>query len=521
MTEPTPPSPQSAVFLYGPSGTGKSVAGRLLAQALDLPFLDLDVEIERRAGMSIPQIFDAQGESRFRALERDALLDAASSPAGQVIALGGGALLDPRNRELAETRGQILSLQAAPETLFARLQADSTPRPLLSQGKSSLRAYLQRRAAHYASFGPALDTTHLTPEQAVQEAQIRLGRFHVRGMGAGYDVRVRSGGLKALGELLRAQGTRGLLALVSDENVGALYAQRVQKSLERAGYRVNVITLPAGEEHKTLATVAHLWTAFLESELERGSMVVALGGGVVNDLAGFAAATYLRGIPWATVPTSLLAMVDASLGGKTGADLPQGKNLIGAFHAPRLVLADPETLTTLPEAELRSGTAEAVKHGIIGDPALFQDLTDVKKLPKLIARTMAVKIRIIQADPYEGAQRAALNLGHTIGHAVESVSGYRLRHGEAVAIGMVAEARLSESLGLADSGLAEHIAAKLRGLGLPTEIPPEMSRPAILKTMRHDKKKRGGAIRFALPVEIGRVKVNVRAEDRSILSVLD
>jgi 3-dehydroquinate synthetase len=231
-----------------------------------------------------------------------------------------------------------------------------------------------------------------------------------------------------------------------------------------------------------------MWHEFVNTELERGSTVIALGGGVVGDLTGFAAGTYLRGISWVVLPTSLLAMVDASLGGKTGADLPQGKNLIGAFHAPHFVLVDPKTLESLPPEEIKSGLAEVVKAGIIADPALFELCSGGMSAvggnwDEVVRRAMAVKIQVIEADPYEAGLRKVLNLGHTIGHAVETVSQYKLRHGEAVSIGIVAEAQMAESIGLADKGLANEIKNTLSGLGLPTEIPNNLDRmpPMLIK----------------------------------------
>ncbi|MEZ4643855.1 MAG: 3-dehydroquinate synthase [Chloroflexota bacterium] len=337
-------------------------------------------------------------------------------------------------------------------------------------------------------------------------------------MGDGYDVLVQPGGLAQLGQILRARQLRGPIALVSDENVAAYYLEKATAALQAADYVVQPVVIPPGETHKTMQTVAALWEAFLQAGLERSSTVVALGGGVVGDLAGFAAATYLRGLPWVGVPTSLLAMVDSSLGGKTGADLPQGKNLVGAFHSPRLVLADPDVLATLPPAELRNGLGEVVKHGIIADPALFalcaEGWTAVSgNWPELVSRAMAVKIAIIQADPYEGGVRASLNLGHTIGHAVELVSGFQLRHGEAVAVGTVAEAQLAEQMGLAEAGVVAKITAVLRGLELPTEIPPALDWDAVIRAVNVDKKRKNGRVKFALPICIGEVRVGIDVPD--------
>jgi 3-dehydroquinate synthase len=324
--------------------------------------------------------------------------------------------------------------------------------------------------------------------------------------------------LDVLGDLLRARGLSGPIALVSDDNVGPLYAGRAVGSLQKAGFTTQTILIPAGEQHKTVTTVHNLWRDFISARLERGSTIVALGGGVVGDLAGFAAATFLRGIPWVVVPTSLLAMVDASLGGKTGADLPEGKNLVGAFHPPKLVLADPQTLLSLPEVEFRSGLAEVVKHGIISDPALFELCkqgweTLQANLGELVRRGMAVKVRIIQTDPFEQGLRATLNLGHTIGHAVEATSKYQLRHGEAVAIGIVAAARLAVRISMAETGLDDTIRRTLKDLELPTEIPSGMDREQIIRVVGVDKKRAKGKTRFVLPARIGEVQYGLEVED--------
>jgi len=255
--------------------------------------------------------------------------------------------------------------------------------------------------------------------------------------------------------------------------------------------------------------------------------VLALGGGVVGDLTGFAAATWLRGVRWVGLPTTLLAMADSSLGGKTGADLPQGKNLIGAFHPPALVLADTETLATLPDEEFRAGLAEVVKHGLLADPELFDlcaegfDQLRADVAGEFVSRAMSVKIRTIQQDPYEKGIRAALNLGHTIGHGIEKASGFALRHGEAVAIGMVAEARVAERMGLAHKGLAELIVDVLKGIGLPTEIPANLDRRRVLEAIQLDKKRAGGVVRFALPIRIGEVRTGVAVEEKLLAEVLE
>jgi shikimate kinase / 3-dehydroquinate synthase len=514
------------IFLYGPSGSGKSTVGKILAAGLNLPFFDLDAEVERAAGQKIPDIMADQGEASFRDLESAALKSKVSSLEA-VIALGGGALLRTENRILAEATGQVIMLDADLPTLVDRLLQDETDRPLLAGDlQTRLTEMLARRREHYASFPLRVDAAQL-PDQIIWDIQRLLGRYHLRAMGAGYDVVVQEGGVDELGEKMNSRKLGGPVLVLSDIHVAPHYADRALASLKKAGYIASQLVIPAGEAHKTLETVNSLWRGCLEVGLDRKSTVVALGGGVVGDLAGFAAATYMRGCNWVAVPTTLLSMVDASLGGKTGFDLPEGKNLVGAFYPPRLVLADPGVLSTLPERELRAGLAEVVKHGVIADPALF-DLCArgweaiLARLPEIVRRGMAVKARVIEEDPYEKGTRASLNLGHTIGHAVELVSGFSLLHGEAVSIGMAAEARLAERLTVAGPGLADALVDALTSLGLPVEIPQDLDHRKMIQAMKVDKKKESGVVRFALPVKIGEVKVGVEVNDlQSVFSLLE
>jgi len=431
------------IFLYGPPATGKTTIGKIIARNLNLPFVDLDRVIESNAGMSIPQIMEGLGESAFRDLESKALMGAIPPlPAGEglgvresVIALGGGALLRDENRQFAESNGKVVLLIAELGTLLKRLNEDSNKRPLLAGDlKSKLESLLENRREHYDSFALKLDVENKTAEQIAHQAQVVLGRHHLSAMGE-YDIVVGQIDNLSNGQLI-----------VTDENVAKHHLKKfnIAKS----------IVIPTGEEHKNLETVSRLWKAFLENGLDRKSTVIAFGGGVVGDLTGFAASTYMRGVDWIAVPTTLLAMVDASIGGKTGFDLPEGKNLIGSFHPPKLVLADPSLLLTLSDRDLRSGMAEVVKHGIIADPELFAFCANgmdwVKNnLEDVVKRAMAVKIHIIEEDPYEKGIRATLNLGHTVGHAVELVSGFKLTHGESVAIGMAVEAAYAVRVGVA------------------------------------------------------------------------
>jgi shikimate kinase / 3-dehydroquinate synthase len=505
----------SHIFLYGPPGTGKSTIGKILAPDLDLPFVDLDRVIESKAGMSISEIMAQHGEPAFRDLESTAIHETVDHAFGvthsrdKVIALGGGALLREENRALAEAHGTVIMLTAELETLIHHLKKDRAKRPLLAGDvRGKLAALLDLRRDHYSSFAKQIRVDGRRPAQNAWQVQTILGRFHLRAMGT-YDVIV--GDVNQLGTLLRERGLQNPI-IVTDDNVAKLHAATALASLREAGFVSTLLKIPAGESYKTLETVQVLWQGFLEAGRDRSSTVIALGGGVIGDLAGFAASTYMRGIDWVCVPTTLLSMVDASLGGKTGFDLPQGKNLIGSFHPPRLVLSDPQILQTLPEAEFVSGLSEVVKHGVIADPELFNvcahGIDHVRQnLASIVKRAMAVKIKVIEQDPYEKGLRAALNLGHTVGHAVELVSKFQLRHGEAVAIGMVAEARLAERLSVANPGLSDRLVSVLSGLGLPVQIPPDLPREEIIRAMKADKKKHTTAIRFALPFDIGNVKL--------------
>lgn len=514
------------IFLYGPSGSGKTTVGNILAEKLALPFLDLDAHIESICGESIPAIMAARGREGFRDLEAQALC-AGLDGRPQVVALGGGSLLREENRALAEALGQVVFLEASPQVLAQRLQADIHHRPLLAGDLViSLDSLLRERQSHYDSF-PLRVSAEAEPEIVAEEIQRALGYYHLRAMGAPYDARVCENGLDSGGGLLRQCGCEGPVLLVSDEQVAPLYAGRVLESLRQAGYDSRMRIIPAGEAYKNVETLMQLWGACLETGLERGSTLAALGGGVVSDLTGFAAAAYMRGCNWAAFPTTLLSMVDASLGGKTGFDLPQGKNLVGAFYPPRLVLSDPQALSTLPQRELRAGLAEVLKHGVIADPDLFAICAHgweavAADLPQIVRRAMSVKVKLIEADPYEKGPRAALNFGHTIGHAVELVSGYRLHHGEAVAIGMVIETRLAEKLGVAGSGLADQIRTALAGLGLPLEIPAGLPRADILRAVQADKKKSKGTVKFALPEKVGLVRTGIEIADlEQMLQILE
>jgi 3-dehydroquinate synthase len=350
--------------------------------------------------------------------------------------------------------------------------------------------------------------------------------------GRSYDIRIAPGLLQHLGKECSRLGLNGRCAVITDHNVGPRFAGAVKKSLARAGFDPVVITAPAGETAKSLRSVQFCYDRLAAHRLERKSFIVALGGGVVGDLAGFVAATYLRGIAFVQVPTTLLAQVDSSVGGKVGVNLKAGKNLVGAFHQPRLVLCDLKTLGSLPPREFRAGLAEVIKYGIIYDTRLFERLErdlprllnrEPKTLAAIVARCCEIKAEVVGQDETESGLRAILNFGHTIGHALEAISSYgKYLHGEAISLGQIAAAELSaRTLGLRVSEV-KRIRALFERAGLPTRlILPAGRRRKLLQAMRLDKKVSGGEIRFVLAKQIGRVELGQRIPEKLIQEALD
>lgn len=327
-----------------------------------------------------------------------------------------------------------------------------------------------------------------------------------------YEVLVGGGLRRFLPHFLESRCPAFSYALITDDTVARLYGTQLLADLRTGGLRVELFSFPAGEEHKTRESWAALCDAMLEAGIGRDGAVIALGGGVVGDLAGFVAATYMRGLPWVQVPTTLLAMIDASVGGKTGVDTHAGKNLVGAFHPPRLVATDLEVLRTLPSTQLGSGLAEAVKHGAIADADYLAWIADSVEsllaadpaaLQRLIVRSVEIKAAMVARDERESGPRKALNFGHTIGHAVEAASGYRLLHGEAVAIGMMVEARIGEALGVTQQDSAAALQSVLTTLVLSTRLPPGIRVEEVLAGTRSDKKARAGRAEYALLERVG------------------
>jgi shikimate kinase/3-dehydroquinate synthase len=505
------------ILIYGPPGAGKSAVARELATRMNRPLVDTDQAGQAAAGVPVADLIERRGEPAFRQVEAD-VCRAVAAADGQVVALGGGTLLDRAVRESLERNGIVFCLGAAPEVLRGRLIRDSTRRPLAGDNGSfeRLDALLRVRAAHYRSFAEQVDTNRSNPaEVAARLAELMEPRTaSIRSPLLSHDIVIGYGLLERIASLRERRGLDGPAVIVSDEAVARCLGERFPPDLPQ-------IEVPCGESSKSLDTIEWLCERLTSLGIDRTGTIIAIGGGVVTDLAGFAAATYMRGVRWIAVPTSLLAMVDASIGGKTGVNLTAGKNLVGAFHPPSVVVADPIALATLPAEEWTSGMAEVVKHAVVGDEDLFGAIESSRTFGTAadIERAALVKARVVEEDPHERGKRAILNLGHTVGHAIEAVSHYRVRHGEAVAIGMAAEARIAERVGLAPTGLAKRLTAILGRLGLPTSWPGADPRELRL-AMQADKKKSGAALRLALPRRIGCVEASVEVDESVLHEVL-
>jgi 3-dehydroquinate synthase len=523
------------IVITGFMASGKTSCGQLAAQLLGREFVDTDALIETRTGKTVPQIFAEQGEPAFRALEAELCVELAAR-ANLVIASGGGMLVDPANREVLAASSHLVCLRLSlAETLNRLNNLPRSGRPMLASEQSlqerTAQLYQQRQPA-YDSIPWQITCDGLTPQQiAGQIAQIARGEeLPVRSPEGAYPIFIQEGLLTRAGWALRAAGLAdgSRVVVVSNPTVAPLYAEPLQIALQSAGFQPCLALIPDGEAHKTLPTLANLYEHLLDLGLDRSGAILALGGGVTGDVAGFAAASFMRGVRFVQMPTTLLSMVDASVGGKTGVDLPRGKNLVGAFKQPECVLIDPLCLQTLPVAELRSGMAEVIKHAALNDPDLFSQLVQragdlsiwwQESASQLLARAVSVKIKVVEADPFEKGQRALLNLGHTTGHALEQLSGFELRHGEGVAIGMLAAARIAALMDLADPALQERLRACLQAWELPVTCPP-LPAADILAAMRHDKKKQASGLRWILPIQIGQAEINNHVPDSVILDAL-
>ena len=499
------------IIITGFMGTGKTTVGQVLARKLNREFVDMDAVIEARAGMTIPQIFERRGEDDFRALERRLVYELALRN-GLVIATGGGALLDDDMRDAMVHSGLVVCLNASKADIRERL-AENANRPLAAGWE---RLFEARRGA-YAQMPYQILTTGKRPEEIAGEiAALDRGALYVRAPdGGGYPIIVGGGLLSRVGEEADSLGLANHVLVVTNETVAPLYGEALVRSLPRA----NLIVVRDGEAFKNLDTARGIYDELLALGADRSSAIIALGGGVIGDMAGYVAATYMRGIPLVQIPTTLLSMVDSSVGGKVGVDLPQGKNLIGAFKQPRSVIIDTDVLQTLPPLQWRCGMAEVIKHGLIARPALLDaGLWHVEHAESLVRQAVQVKIDVVEVDPYERGIRAHLNLGHTFGHAIEKATEYAIPHGEAVAIGIVKAARLSRNLGFIDDSLVERILKIMWQLELPTDIALDAER--WYAAMATDKKWQAGRSRLVVLKQLGEAAIIEGLSKEEICAVL-
>ncbi len=544
------------IILIGPTGAGKTTVAPLVAALLGWRWLDIDAEVAREAGMDIPAIFAAEGEQGFRRREREALAEAMAHP-HVIVAKGAGigeheaarALIWPPDRA-----NWVVALNVAPAIVWQRLTAEAqarqqTPgeaRPMLAGDDplGRLTTLYARRQAWYTLADETIVADDFTPDTLARRI---VAGVVTRGLLPGtskggkplvsmtrrvllasadtpeaaqapsslsYEAVVAWGALATLGERLTALGLPERLHVVADANVAALYEPGVMAELMDAGFKPLIHRFAAGETSKSREQLNDIHDWLVERHAERGEALVALGGGVTGDLAGFAAATYLRGLPLIHIPTSLLAQVDASIGGKVAIDHPQGKNLIGAFYQPRLVVADPATLLTLPSRYYIEGWAEVIKHGVALNATYFESLErDAEALlarqpapmTEAIARSVALKVAVVEGDEREreGGRRALLNYGHTLGHAIETITGYgQWLHGEAVSVGMVFASRLGRHIGVTPAEVCDRQEALLKRFGLPMRI-DGLSAHELVRVMLLDKKARGGRLRWILPTALG------------------
>ncbi len=515
------------IILIGMMGAGKTTVGKLLAKHLGKTFVDCDEEIQRRTGVTIPHIFDIEGEAGFRQRE-SAVLEELMQRRNIVLATGGGAVLSPQNRSILRQSGVVVYLKSSVHDLWQRTRHDHN-RPLLQTAdpRAKLQELYEQRDPLYAEIA---DILMHTGKQSVQVLLLRLQQrldtvqnpiqtndqdfmqtLNVGLAERSYPIHVGSG-LLDRPELLLPHLPRKRTVIVSNTTVAPIYLDRLSSGLIQHGIQVESIILPDGEQYKNSDSLNTIYDALLKSRCERTTPLIALGGGVIGDITGYAAATYLRGVPFIQIPTTLLAQVDSSVGGKTGINHSLGKNMIGAFYQPLLVLSDSATLNTLPDKELRAGIAEVIKYGLIRDLSFLEWLEsnmekllsrDKAALQYAITRSCENKAEVVGADERESGERALLNLGHTFGHAIENGMGYGVwLHGEGVAAGTVMAADLSQRLGWITAQEVKRVRALFERAGLPT-VAPKLSTEKYLQLMGLDKKVADGKIRFVLLKSLG------------------
>ena len=542
------------IFLIGFSGVGKSTVGKKLALMLGMDFVDIDKYIVDSQDRTIKDIFASDGERKFRKIEYNSLKNICQKT-NQVVSTGGGLPVYARNRNLMKENGVIICLEAHDKTLNKRLfesdldgSFDKEVRPKLDSDDKfrTLSSLKQSRQKFYSMCDWTIHTDKLTPDQIAIEiirfcnilpaSQIKIPVSLNEDLssivsigGEGYPLYVGWGILTKLSDILKDRKMLATIFIIADESV-LMHTRKIQILLESNGFKFHTFRIPSGESSKNLDLVKSIYGWLAELNAERSDMILAVGGGVVGDISGFVAATYLRGIKFAQIPTTLLAMTDSSIGGKTGVDLPEGKNLVGAFHQPEFILADLETLKTLSQRELNSGWAESIKHGLILDKNLFYDMqNNSSKLLSLektvtldvLKRSMKIKADVVSKDEKEQlGLRIILNYGHTIGHAIEASTKYGLYlHGEAVSIGVVGAAMLSSHLGFITNEEVDLQKSVFKLFDLPTSY-NDLDIDSVIHFMSVDKKRSAGNIRWVILEAIGNANTTKNVSIDSVKNIL-
>jgi shikimate kinase/3-dehydroquinate synthase len=506
------------LVLSGFMATGKTTLGPRVAAELGLPFVDTDDVIAARAGKPVAELWRTEGEAAFRLLEARVLTELLALREPHVLSFGGGAVTSDAVRRMAHARAFVVTLEASPEAVLERV-GDASTRPHLAteNPRARIDALLRDRAAAYAESHARIATDQLSPAEAVRA----IVRAHARDavlvpLGKrSYLVEVVNDDPLCLREALEElDPTR--VVVVTDALVERACGAYLKAALSSLAVPVNLVALPAGEQHKTLASAQVLWDSALGAGADRRSLYLGFGGGVVSDLAGFAASTLFRGVRLVTAPTTLLAMVDAAVGGKTGIDLAAGKNLVGTIHQPSRVVCDLAHLKTLPARERTAGLAEIVKIALLRDEELFAELEakterltqgDLEALLPIVRRALELKAQFVADDETDTGVRTLLNLGHTVGHALEAHGGFsRWLHGEAVALGMVVELRAAEKLGLTDGKVSAAAEKLLASLGLPTQ-PGASDLKGAWRFTEQDKKRAGASLDWPIASRVGAGRV--------------
>ncbi|MBC3935271.1 3-dehydroquinate synthase [Undibacterium sp. CY7W] len=543
------------IFLVGLMGSGKTTVGRALAKKLNKRFIDSDHEIEARTGVSIPVIFEIEGEASFRQREADVIRDLTAQD-NIILATGGGAILNPESRRLLEQRGTVIYLRASIHSILQRTRNDKN-RPLLrtADPRKKLEELEAQRHPLYQEIAhvvietgrpnvqhlvqhildklptPGHDVPQLTatamnnsvsPISSALSNNAGIQTLHVNLGERSYPIYIGQHLLDDTTILTQAIQAKRVV-IVTNTVVAPLYLSALQQQLQGIGKTVTAVILPDGEEHKHWASLMQIVDHLLEQKCDRKTCLIALGGGVIGDMTGFAASAFMRGIPFVQIPTTLLSQVDSSVGGKTGINHPLGKNMIGAFYQPQAVLADTATLNTLPDKELSAGLAEVIKHGAIIDMDFFSWIEkniqalrakDPAALAYAVVRSCEIKAEVVRQDEREGGLRAILNFGHTFGHAIESGMGYgNWLHGEAVGCGMVMAADLSCRLGYLDFVSRTRIKQLVEDAGLPVTA-PDLGIERWLDLMEVDKKNEGGQIKFILLKPLGSTHITSAPKDK-------